>query len=393
MMTGVRRRVPLGLLSGAALIAIVLFPSTVAGQDVRDLRKKLEKLNVRHRTAHYALAGNVSAARFREYGRALEYVHAEYARGFKSLLANDKERGARDRKAAGRKKNKKRDADSRKTSKKRRGSKKKGRSKRGGDGEAESGQAAGRGGDEAAKPEGPPEAKTLADDDPEGRFSVIIFADEDEYYNFGRDFLGASTEHTGGMHIGALELLLILDRDDAEDTYEVLFHEAFHQFLGRHVRHAPVWLNEGLATFYGTGRPSRRGLVFNNPRKDMWDLCRRMLRENRAIPLGQIVQGGPREFHDKTPLDARLFGSRPQRRDLYYAEAYTFVTMLLHDRAGKKRLQDYVREIARGDADDVELITGRFFDKRTCDRLSTAWARYVNSRPDRNLRWGAGGRR
>ena len=52
-----------------------------------DLQSDLAKLNVRHRTEHYAIAGTASDARLAEYGRCLEYIYREYANGFSELLA------------------------------------------------------------------------------------------------------------------------------------------------------------------------------------------------------------------------------------------------------------------------------------------------------------------
>ncbi len=100
-----------------------------------------------------------------------------------------------------------------------------------------------------------------------------------------------------------------------------------------------------------------------------------------------MVQADRATFYNTRRLDARR-GAYPKVRDVYYAEAYTFVHMLLHDRGGQRRLQDYVRDLARADGKDTDAITNKYFDGKTCDRLSIAWARYVNSRPDSRRRGG-----
>src|SRR5262245_22546399 len=45
-----------------------------------------DSINVRLRTEHYAIAGSVSDERLRDYGRALEFIYAEYEKGFAKLL-------------------------------------------------------------------------------------------------------------------------------------------------------------------------------------------------------------------------------------------------------------------------------------------------------------------
>ena len=57
-----------------------------------DLSEKLKELNVRLETDHYVLAGTVTDSRLEMYGRALEYIHREYKKGFSEVLkGQDKE--------------------------------------------------------------------------------------------------------------------------------------------------------------------------------------------------------------------------------------------------------------------------------------------------------------
>jgi hypothetical protein len=63
-----------------------------------------------------------------------------------------------------------------------------------------------------------------------------------------------------------------------------------------------------------------------------------------------------------------------------YAEAYTLVHLLLADRDGRRRLQDYVRDLAEDDGTHTQKITQRYFDVSTCERLAEPWASYVLSR-------------
>jgi len=67
---------------------------------------------------------------------------------------------------------------------------------------------------------------------------------------------------------------------------------------------------------------------------------------------------------------------------VYYAQAYTLVHTLLHDRTGKARLQEYLRELARDDGTRTDEITRKYFGPKACERITPFWIRHVNSRPE-----------
>src|SRR5262245_26035147 len=55
-----------------------------------EIMTKIEDLHIRHRTEHYALAGTIDQKKLEEYGRALEFIHKEYVKGFDKLLKDEK---------------------------------------------------------------------------------------------------------------------------------------------------------------------------------------------------------------------------------------------------------------------------------------------------------------
>ena len=67
--------------------------AAASAQD-RDLQSDLQNLNVRHASAHYALAGTVTDEKLEHYGQALEHVYREYAKGFSELLAKPRQSDA-----------------------------------------------------------------------------------------------------------------------------------------------------------------------------------------------------------------------------------------------------------------------------------------------------------
>lgn len=232
----------------ALALAGFLTPADAQAQ-AGGLGARLKDLNVRVRTPHYALAGTVSEKTLQEYGKALEFIYREYAAGFAELVKNEPASAAepntpRKKAATPARKNQPKGA--------------------------------------AAQPEDPNNApvETLDQDDPAKRFRVLIFGTDEEYQTFGKEFLAGSTEHSGGMFIGSLNLLLIRDRGNLDDTRSVLFHEAFHQFMHRYVVNPPTWLNEGLAMYYGSAEPTRSGLKFTDPPGGFWKLVRKLIEKN-----------------------------------------------------------------------------------------------------------------
>lgn len=330
-----------------ALIAAValLTPSLCLAQR-GNLSEKLKELNVRLETDHYVLAGTVTDSRLQMYGRALEYIYREYEKGFSEVL---KEQDKKDRKSG---------------KSKSRG--KSGRSKR------RSSQRGGRGADE--KP------RTMDQDDEQDRFPVIIFNNRHQYNAFGQAFLG-SAEHSIGMFVPSCKLLLILDQGNFEDTTEVLFHEAFHQFMDRHVKNSPVWLNEGLAVHYGHARPTSSGLTFRQPPAIRWQLTRKLIQKKQSLPLWDVVNAGRWEFYSHQPVKVSRF-ENVTMSSLYYAQAYTLVHTLLSDRSGRERLRNYLRDLAEDDGTRTSRITREYFGPDVCEHMTSFWIKHVNSRPE-----------
>lgn len=321
-----------------------------------EIMSKIDDLRIRHRTEHYALAGTIEQRKLEEYGRALEYIHKEYVKGFDKLLKEEK-KGEPGSKGAARSTAKKPPTPKSKAVK----------------------GAGGRSTDPAEKESDEPEDEEGDQD----RFRVIFFRDNKEYQSFGKAYLGGSTEHTDGMFVPALKSLLITEHKEAEETYSLLFHEAFHQFICRHIPDPPMWLNEGLATYYGAAKPTPRGLDWSNPPKDYWSLCRRAIQFNAHIPVLDVTRASRSQFYDTEVVKLPGTSGNLIRRQLFYAEAYTLIHVLIKDRGGLIKLQNYIRDLARDDGKRTREITGKHFDDRACAQLEKAWINFVKTRKDR----------
>ncbi|MEW6253647.1 MAG: hypothetical protein AB1716_23625, partial [Planctomycetota bacterium] len=212
-------------------------------------------------------------------------------------------------------------------------------------------------------------------------FRVLVFAGRNQYVEFGREYVGGGTEHTSGVFIAQPPVLLIHDQGNINDTCDVLFHEAFHQFMQRHVKDPPMWLNEGLACYYGDAQPGGRGLRFDRLNADAWKLARKLIDKKKFIPLAEVVHATRAEFYDGTPLSLSGYDDLT-RRNAFYVEAYTLIHAMLADQTARPRLQQYLRDLARDDGRSTAKITAQYFDRETCDRITPHWIRHVQSRPE-----------
>lgn len=333
------------LLPALTLLAWLLAPAAFA--QFTNLKDKLKELNVRVTTDHYILAGTVTDERLQIYANALEYIYREYETGFSELL---EDQGEEPRKSS--------------RQKSRRSKSSRGRSR-----------SSARGGQVESDP-----TRTMDQEDEQNRFPVIIFNNRQQYLDFGQAFLSGS-EHSIGMYVPSCKLLLILDQGNFEDTTEVLFHEAFHQFLHRYVKNPPTWVDEGLAVHYGNARPTSNGLSFRRPPPLRWKLVRKLIQKKQAIPLWDVVSARQITFYNPAPVHVPRF-ENVTMKSIYYAEAYTLVHTLLSDRSGRERLCEYVRELAKDDGTRTAQITREYFGPDVCEHMTPFWTKHVDSRPE-----------
>jgi len=286
----------------ATLSAMIL---CLAPSQGRDLHSDLKGLNVRHTTAHYALAGTVTDAKLRDYGQALELAHREYANGFGEML---------DRKKPGR------------------------------------------------------------DDNAVERFRVVILAKAAEYEEFTGAYFGEGAENTTGQFVPATKLLIIRDQEDRERTYGTLFHEAFHQFARRHMPAISIWLNEGLATYYGSARPVRGGLVFDRRESGFFRLVKEAARQGQLIPLRELITSTRAAFYEQSPVD----GLTADRKTLCYAESYTLTSYMINDNAGRDFLRKYMRALSDvGTTEEAQRITREMFTDKLLVAMIKPWLAHV----------------
>ncbi len=214
-----------------------------------------------------------------------------------------------------------------------------------------------------------------SDKDAVARFNVVVLATADEYTEFTEAYFQGGMEHTTGIFVASVNLLIIRDTGDREDTYGTLFHEAFHQFAHRYVRAIPIWLNEGVATYYGTARPGPNGLVFNRPESAFFALVRNAASGSKLVPLRELMESSQAAFYNQAPVA----GLRCSHKMLCYAQSYTLASYLINDGDGREHLRTYLRKLsAVTTSAAARQVTREMFTDKLLSAMVTPWLAHVS---------------
>jgi len=196
------------------------------------------------------------------------------------------------------------------------------------------------------------------------RFIIRVYGDQGEYLASGGEpgYGGHFSPHSG-------EIVAFLD--DASALRPALYHEGVHQFVHFHVRHAPVWFNEGLARYYESAMPDPDAGPTDAPRFIVGRALlassahlKRELGYDGLVPLAHLLRMKPAEFYQ---VDTSL----------HYAQAWAFTHFLLEsgDAARRKLWDDYFRALRDGLSQEAANL--RIFDRVDMTELEQDFKDYV----------------
>lgn len=203
------------------------------------------------------------------------------------------------------------------------------------------------------------------------RCSVVrIFTDHGQYMSYG-----APGGSAGYWSATDRELVLYDDQADGgrKDTWIVLNHEAFHQYIfylyGNISPHS--WYNEGTGDFYS-------GLEYKNKRfnlkANLWrrDTIKAVVQANKHVPLADFVRFTQPEYYGTNKFGAQIGNN--------YAQGWSLIYFL---RTGKKNfpknwdpawdeiLSTYFRVLAT--SGDLDQAVTEAFQGIDFDALEAAW--------------------
>jgi tetratricopeptide (TPR) repeat protein len=197
---------------------------------------------------------------------------------------------------------------------------------------------------------------------------IVILAVKDE--NGLRALLPQFYEVKGRVHPGGIfqpgdERNYVALRLDApgESASEVLYHEYTHFLVQLNYGTLPVWLNEGLAEFYGHTRIGEEEVIVGQESPSQLLL----LRESKLLPLDSLFAAGP---------DSPLY-NEADKATVFYAESWAIVHyLMLSDREGHaEELTEYLRLVLAEEVNPVEAAHRAFGDPAALTKTIENYAR------------------
>ena len=173
----------------------------------------------------------------------------------------------------------------------------------------------------------------------------------------------------GGFFSAGREKAFALVRlDVVRDGHTVAFHEYTHSILNSNFRWLPLWLNEGLAEFFGNTRFESDRIYVGAA-----NIRAEYTRGASLLPLEKLlkVDASSAEYQD------------PDKVQMFYSESWALVHMLLVPSSAErgKRLQQYLTLIdkgadavnafrsAIGEPADMEKQLNTYLDRKSFDVL------------------------
>jgi tetratricopeptide (TPR) repeat protein len=169
---------------------------------------------------------------------------------------------------------------------------------------------------------------------------VVVFRDNNSFTPYKPRQRGKVLDNVAGYFLGLPQVnyLVMAPSDNREFTYRVTFHEYTHYIVRRNFKRLPLWLNEGLADFYGTYAGSEKDgrTIIGRP----IDGYVATLTTATVAPLAKFVS---------PTASAELF------RDIhgtwrYYAQSWALTHFLIVGNNGVRRAQlgRFIAEVERG---------------------------------------------
>jgi hypothetical protein len=191
---------------------------------------------------------------------------------------------------------------------------------------------------------------------PSEPLDLYIFASREPWEAWTRKTLGKEAGvylslGRGGFTSDGVSVLYDIGR---VDTLTIAAHEGWHQFSQLSLKHPlPTWMEEGLACWMEGTRMARDGTptAFRPWRNfERWNELRNAVRENRLIPLGELLGNSPQQCLEKGK----------DRLLTYYAECWALIHFLNEGEGGKyhDKLLQLMQDAAQG------RIAGRLIGSR-----------------------------
>ncbi len=126
--------------------------------------------------------------------------------------------------------------------------------------------------------------------------------------------------HPAGLYLGGLDkhyVILRLDVASADSPFQILYHEYTHVLLNLNFARLPVWLDEGLAEYFGSASVSEDRVTIGRPAAGHV----RVLRNDTPLPIAQLLTIGP----------GSPYYNEADRASVFYAQSWALVHYLMQN--------------------------------------------------------------
>ncbi len=190
---------------------------------------------------------------------------------------------------------------------------------------------------------------------------------------------GIRAENTAGMFfvMPKLQGLAAWTGDQSRiRLYHTLQHEGFHQFAYLRISpNLPIWVNEGLAEYFGYAQLVKRRFVLGQVDQMRLQRLREAIEKNRTLPFTTMINMTGQEWATNVQGGHNI-------GHLQYAQAWSMVHFLVHAKpAYQKAFMAYLTKVHKG------VGSGRAFSQAfgstDYQPFERAWREYIlNLQPD-----------
>ncbi|HEX3186103.1 MAG TPA: tetratricopeptide repeat protein [Pyrinomonadaceae bacterium] len=172
--------------------------------------------------------------------------------------------------------------------------------------------------------------------------TVILFRDEASFTPFKPLYQGRPANVAGFFQPGEDVNYIAISLDPGErDPFSTAFHEYVHLHLKDNVPNTPLWLNEGLAEFYGTMQFSGGEATLGAPLNHYI----RLLREQEMLPLSTLFSIGTNSPHY----------NEQEKSGVFYGESWALVHYLMlgggnTSNGRQEKFKRFLQQVSRGDS-------------------------------------------
>ncbi len=171
---------------------------------------------------------------------------------------------------------------------------------------------------------------------PERRSEVLLFRTREGYQTYAELTTNDRAESTLGYYHPHYHQLLIFQGLDPEQTLRVMYHEAFHQYVHQLIPLIPIWLNEGMAEYFGASEVKKGKVVRTG-----------LIQHGRLSSLRAGIKMGFKPLDFKKIMlmsQGEFYGSSAS---LYYAQAWSMVHFFFSQPKLKQVLVDYLEALRK----------------------------------------------